>query len=90
MQVVVTNMETTYISKCCKTPTKEDENDEQIRICTKCQKNCEVEEVCAHCLGTGEVWAMGSVYPGEPHQALVDMRDCPFCKHSPDPLDYIR
>lgn len=35
-----------------------------------------VEEVCAHCLGTGEVSIMDYVYPGEPHMAPIGTKRC--------------
>ncbi len=34
------------------------------------------EEVCEHCGGTGEVSVTESVYPGEPHMAMVGTRTC--------------
>ncbi len=69
-------LETTLISKCCKSEVREDKNDDQKHICKKCNLHCEVEEVCAYCFGTGEVYVMGSVYPNEPHQALIDTQVC--------------
>lgn len=36
-------------------------------------------DVCAYCLGTGEVEKMVPVYPGEPHMAGIDTEPC-VCK----------
>ena len=55
--------ETILISKCCKQDALEDtkinerDHHEQIDIytCSKCKQECEVEEVCAYCRGSGEV-----------------------------------
>lgn len=33
-------------------------------------------EVCAECLGTGEVTTMEAVYPNEPHQAPIGTKPC--------------
>jgi len=46
----------------------------------------EQDDVCQTCGGTGEVSAMGYVYPGEPHMADIDTAPCPDCQHH-DPLD---
>ena len=59
--------ETTFISKCCREEAFEDfkenpyddpqaneVNPIEIWVCSKCKKECEVEEVCAYCLGDGE------------------------------------
>lgn len=54
--------ETTFISKCCREEANEDykphpkdkNEDIDIWVCSKCKKECEVEEVCAYCLGEGE------------------------------------
>ena len=70
-------METAYISKCCNVEAEyvyNDNNDGY--LCPKCKLICEVEEVCADCLGTGEVTTMETVYAGEPHQAPIGTRRC--------------
>lgn len=69
--------EKTNISKCCNVQVEyiyDDKSDGY--ICSKCHKTCEVEEVCALCLGTGEVSTMEPVYPGEPHMADIGTRTC--------------
>lgn len=47
----------------------------------------EEEDVCEHCGGSGEVDVMGSVYPNEPHQALVDTQKCICQLHEEDEYD---
>jgi hypothetical protein len=55
-------METTEVSNCCHAELVEDYktswNDHhdliEIYTCADCKKECEVEEVCADCLGEGE------------------------------------
>lgn len=47
----------------------------------------ELGGVCKTCLGTREVAAMGSVYPGEPHTAAIDTQPCPDCCFPPDEDD---
>lgn len=55
-------METVEVSKCCRADLVEDfkENPRdhhdpiEIYTCSKCKKECEVEEVCAYCFGEGE------------------------------------
>ena len=54
--------ETVQVSVCCKADAIEDFKDNprdhhdpiEIYTCSKCQKECEVEDVCAFCLGEGE------------------------------------
>lgn len=46
-------METITISKCCKAGVDELENEKF--ECWDCGKECEVEEVCEECRGTGEI-----------------------------------
>lgn len=36
----------------------------------------EKEFDCEDCQDTGEIDCMGYVYPGEPHQAMIDSRPC--------------
>lgn len=56
-------METISISKCCRVEAVEDYKDNPkdhhdpipIYICKKCKLECEVEDVCEDCFGTGEV-----------------------------------
>lgn len=70
-------METTEISKCCNAEVEyvyDDKSDGH--ICKKCHKTCDIEEVCAECLGTGEVSTSEQVYPGEPHMADIGTRKC--------------
>lgn len=42
---------------------------------------------CETCQDTGEVDAMESVYPGEPHMANIGTDRCPDC-NCPDEDDY--
>lgn len=73
-------METTLISKCCgEEAIKRFGGDEISYQCIGCDNQCEVGEVCAECLGTGEVMVLEKVYPGEPHTAPM-ARPCPSCK----------
>lgn len=72
------------VSKCCKASIIEDEQiingeSKDLNTCYKCKKECEIEEVCETCLGTGEVDVMEYVYPGEPHMAPIDTGRCPDC-----------
>lgn len=56
-------METIEVSKCClaepiedhRTDWRDHHNQIDIYTCSKCKNECEVEEVCAFCLGDGEV-----------------------------------
>ena len=76
--------ETIFISKCCKVevPEADEENNGVLWLCPKCKNECEVEEVCAYCLGTKE-----EVYDeddGEGHmQRGVGSRPCPHCRPEP-------
>lgn len=45
-------------------------------ICPKCQRFCAAIQVCAECMGTGEVASMERVYPGEHHMASIGTRIC--------------
>ena len=45
------------------------------------------EDVCEYCGGTGEVDVMESVYPNEPHQALVGTQKCICQLHEEDEYD---
>lgn len=36
----------------------------------------DVEDICEHCGGTGELSSMEAVYPGEPHMADIGTRPC--------------
>ncbi len=73
-------METTYISKCCDAEALYIYNDvSDGYFCKKCGKTCDVDEVCAHCFGIGEVEVMERVYPGEPHMAPIGTQLC-LCK----------
>ncbi len=70
-------MEKTRISKCCKVEAEYVYNDvNDGYMCPKCKKICEIEEVCAWCLGTGEVVTSEQVYPNEPHMADIGTRVC--------------
>lgn len=81
-------METISISKCCRVEANEDYKqdprdkyeDIDIWVCSKCHKECEVEQVCALCLGTGEIVTSEQVYPGEPHMADIGTAVCPHIK----------
>jgi DnaJ-class molecular chaperone len=44
--------------------------------CSECYKEA---RKCKDCNGYGEVSVMESVYPGEPHQALVGSEICENC-----------
>lgn len=47
--------ETTFISKCCREEVPEADGEEGVLwLCPRCKGECEVEEVCAYCLGDGE------------------------------------
>lgn len=63
------------LSACCDAPMLEGNNQ-----CISCG-------ACGICEGSGEVAAMGSVYPNEPHVADVDTRPCPNCR-STEPDDF--
>lgn len=75
---------TVEVSNCCKADLVEDFKDNpadhhspiEIYTCSKCKKECEVEEVCEFCLGEGEVTTMETVWPGEPHQAPIGTQKC--------------
>lgn len=81
-------METKEVSNCCKAELVEDfktnprDHHDPIEIytCAKCKKECEVEEVCERCGGTGEVSVMEPVYAGEPHMADIGTAPCPECR----------
>lgn len=74
-------MDTVLLSKCCKSEAILDEGG---ITCMKCEKECEAEEVCAECYGTGEVTTMEYVYAGEPHQAPIGTAPCPVCQVKDD------
>lgn len=85
-------MDTTLISKCCRVEAREDykphprdkHEDIDIWVCTKCEKECEVEEVCGFCLGTGEVSVDED--DGEGHTARgVGTRKCTAAIHADEP-----
>ncbi len=54
--------DTILISQCCNKEVSEDykqspydkNEDIDIYVCSKCKRECLVNEVCAYCLGTGE------------------------------------
>ena len=49
-------MTTLEVSNCCKADAEYIHNDKHDGfICQKCFKYCDIVEVCAECLGTGEV-----------------------------------
>lgn len=87
--------ETTEVSKCCRAELVEDFKDNpkdhhdpiEIYTCKKCGKECEVEEVCADCLGTGEVTTMETVWAGEPHTAPIGTEKCICTLRDPDDYD---
>lgn len=76
--------ETVEVSDCChadlvegyKNNPRDHHDPIEIYTCSKCGKECEVEEVCAFCRGEGEVTTMEQVYPNEPHYADVGTRKC--------------
>lgn len=93
-------METTTISKCCRALAIPDVVvDKEIPMadlykhpvihytCLECENDCEVEEVCADCLGTGEVPIMEYVYPGEPHMAPIGIKPCHCQLKEPSDMD---
>jgi len=75
---------TIEVSECCKSTLVEDFRDNpkdhhdsiEIYSCASCKNECEVEEVCADCGGTGEVTTMERVYPNEPHMAPIGTMNC--------------
>lgn len=78
-------METILISKCCGAEVRKlieaDTYAECGYLCQKCMKSTDnVEEVCAECLGTGEVVVDEAVYAdaGSP-TAPIGHRKC-FCR----------
>lgn len=86
--------ETIFLSKCCKEKAIADwietpagGEPKTVYTCTKCEKECEVDEVCAECLGTGEVTTMEYVYPGEPHMAPIGTKPCLCQIKEPDEMD---
>lgn len=76
--------ETKEVSACCKAALVEDFKDNprdhhdpiEIYSCAKCKKECDVEEICALCDGTGEVTTMETVWAGEPHTAPIGTEKC--------------
>jgi hypothetical protein len=72
------------VSTCCHEPAIEDFKDNprdhhdpiEIYTCPKCKQECEGEDVCEDCLGTGEVTTMETVWAGEPHQAPIGTQKC--------------
>lgn len=72
------------VSKCCGALVYEDYKDNprdhhdpiEIYTCSKCKCECEVEDVCEYCLGTGETTEMEPVYANEPHMAPIGTRMC--------------
>lgn len=85
--------DTIEVSACCKAGLVEDFKDNpkdhhdpiEIYTCEKCKKECEVEEVCELCHGTGEVTVDEQVYANEPHMAPIGTQKC-ICQLS-DPDD---
>lgn len=86
--------ETKEVSNCCQAALVEDYKDNprdhhdpiEIYTCAKCHKECEVEEVCALCDGTGEVTTSEAVYAGEPHMADIGTERC-ICQLREDDYD---
>lgn len=76
--------ETKEVSVCCKaTPIEDYKNNPrdhhdpiEIYTCEKCKLECEIEEVCALCDGSGEVTTSEQVYAGEPHMADIGSEKC--------------
>lgn len=75
---------TKEVSKCCKANLVEDYKNNprdhhdpiEIYTCGKCKQECEVDEVCEYCEGTGEVSTSEQVYPNEPHTANTGTEKC--------------
>lgn len=78
---------------CCKAELVEDFKNNprdhhdpiEIYTCSKCKKECEVDEVCAECGGTGEVDVPAEVRGGEIYGP--DTRPCSAC-YKKDDDDY--
>lgn len=73
------NYDTIEISKCCRAGVYDDydeDRQESIVRCNKCDGECEVEEVCEYCHGEGYTESYETVYQGEPHQALTGKENC--------------
>lgn len=72
------------LSVCCKATPIEDFKDNPrdhhdsipIYTCEKCKQECEVDDFCEHCHGTGEVTTMERVYANEPHMAPIGTEKC--------------
>lgn len=86
--------ETTTISTCCREEAVEDFKDNPrdhhdpiaIYTCSKCKKECDVEEVCEFCLGEGEYSV--DVDDGEGHTMRgVGTQKCHCTIHEPEPDD---
>lgn len=85
-------MATIEVSQCCRADLVEDfkENPRdhhdpiEIYTCSKCKKECEVEEVCEFCYGEGEVTVDEQVWAGEPHTAPIGTRKC-ICRMDDEP-----
>jgi hypothetical protein len=84
-------METIEVSNCCHADLVEDFKGDhhdpiEIYTCKKCKQECDVEDICAICLGSGE-----EIYDesdGEGHmQRGVGSRPCPHLKADRDDQD---
>lgn len=88
-------MTTKEVSKCCKAGLVEDtradpqdhHNVIDIYTCEKCKLECEVDEVCEICDGTGKVSQSEQVYPGEPHMADIGEATCECSINDDDEFD---
>lgn len=88
-------MTTKLISKCCKADALEDVKTNpkdhhdliDIYICEKCKQECEVDEVCDICEGTGKVSVSEQVYPNEPHMADIGEGPCECSINDNDDYD---
>lgn len=71
------------LSTCCNSFVFElDTEDGQgyLYECNKCERGCNIEEVCEFCLGTGETDRMEQVYKGEPYYAPIGTEKC-ICQY---------
>lgn len=85
----MSNFQTKEVSSCCKAIPIEDYKENprdhhapiEIYTCDKCKLECDVEEVCELCDGSGEVTVSEQVWPNEPHMADIGTQKC-ICKLS--------
>lgn len=84
--------ETIFVTKCCLSPVYFEDIQlgfEEKIGCSRCNKVCELVEVCAYCLGTGEI--AYDEDDGEGHSARgVDVQPCRMCRDALKPIDGIK